>query len=256
MAIPTGTQNAADLGQAGAPITLADGTVAYAALTIPVDATGTPTNGSGATANQVQGNAAAGATDTGNPVKVGGVYLASLPTLATGQRGDLQLNVSGAANVSPGRAVGLTDATGNVAIYPYDRTTNNVFPLAVMGHVFNGITWDRTRKPSGFSRITSTAAGGSPTVAKASAGDAGVFWGQNGAAITYLQIYNVATTPVVGTTAIVATFPIPANAPFSAPAGWASSYFGTGIGYAFTTDAAGTAGAVAAAVTSFLFTFA
>jgi len=45
MAVPTGTKNAQTLGAAGAPITLADGTVAYALMTIPVDSTGTPSSG-------------------------------------------------------------------------------------------------------------------------------------------------------------------------------------------------------------------
>lgn len=41
---------------------------------------------------QVIGNIAAGATDSGNPVKVGGVYHVTLPTLTDGQRGDIQLD--------------------------------------------------------------------------------------------------------------------------------------------------------------------
>lgn len=41
------------------------------------------------------GNAASGATDAGNPVKVGGKYNASAPTLTDGQRGDAQLDVNG-----------------------------------------------------------------------------------------------------------------------------------------------------------------
>jgi len=40
----------------------------------------------------VGGNVASGATDAGNPVKVGGRYNTTLPTLTNGQRGDLQLN--------------------------------------------------------------------------------------------------------------------------------------------------------------------
>lgn len=44
------------------------------------------TSNTGVNAGQVQGNSASGATDVGNPVKVGGVYNATLPTLSTGQR--------------------------------------------------------------------------------------------------------------------------------------------------------------------------
>lgn len=37
------------------------------------------------------GNVASGASDSGNPVKVGGIYNSTLPSLTTGQRGDAQL---------------------------------------------------------------------------------------------------------------------------------------------------------------------
>lgn len=56
----------------------------------------TPTNGNtGSSASQVQGNSAAAATDSGNPVKVGGVYNSSAPTYSSGQRTDLQADVNG-----------------------------------------------------------------------------------------------------------------------------------------------------------------
>jgi hypothetical protein len=55
---------------------------------------GSGSGGTGASASQVQGNVAAGATDSGNPVKTGGVYNASAPTLTNGQRGDTQMDVN------------------------------------------------------------------------------------------------------------------------------------------------------------------
>lgn len=42
------------------------------------------------------GSVASGSADTGNPIKMGGVYNASLPTLDDGDRGNIQLNSSGA----------------------------------------------------------------------------------------------------------------------------------------------------------------
>lgn len=39
--------------------------------------------------------AASGATDSGNPVKIGGVYNSSAPTFTTGQRGDIQIDANG-----------------------------------------------------------------------------------------------------------------------------------------------------------------
>ena len=44
------------------------------------------------TVPNVTGNVAAGATDSGPPVKVGGKYNSTLPTLTDGQRGDAQLD--------------------------------------------------------------------------------------------------------------------------------------------------------------------
>lgn len=43
----------------------------------------------------VTGNIASAVTDSGNPIKVGGVYNSSLPTFSTGQRADLQLDSNG-----------------------------------------------------------------------------------------------------------------------------------------------------------------
>lgn len=75
----------------------------------------------------VDGNAAAGASDSGNPVKVGGKYNASAPTLADGQRGDLQLDASGnlKVNITTGGGSSVTQyaegataatATGTLAL--------------------------------------------------------------------------------------------------------------------------------------------
>jgi hypothetical protein len=57
-------------------------------------------SGSGTVATEIQGNVASGATDVGNPVKVGGRYNAAPPTFTNGQRGDLQLNASGELKVA------------------------------------------------------------------------------------------------------------------------------------------------------------
>lgn len=59
----------------------------------------------------VSGGVASGAADSGNPVKIGGVFNSALPVLAAGQRGDAQLDVSGRQIVS-GAGAGL--ASGQV----------------------------------------------------------------------------------------------------------------------------------------------
>jgi hypothetical protein len=61
-------------------------------------ATGNPysaQSGTGTSADQVQGNVAAAATDSGNPVKIGGIYQSTLPTLTNGQRGNVQVDRRG-----------------------------------------------------------------------------------------------------------------------------------------------------------------
>ncbi len=87
------------------------------AVTQPVSGTITANAGTGnftviqGTASSLKvepaGNVASGATDSGNPIKVGGVYNSTLPTLTNGQRGDAQLTAKGQL-----QAV-LMDAAGN-----------------------------------------------------------------------------------------------------------------------------------------------
>lgn len=117
-------------------------------------ATGVPysaISGSGASANQVQGNVASSATDAGNPVKVAGKFNTTKPTLTDGQRGDLQLTSRGAL------AVTLHDSTGlNPLInsnYPASDswTTASLSPtlgVSAFSMVFNGTSWDRQRGDS------------------------------------------------------------------------------------------------------------
>lgn len=63
---------------------------------------------------EVVGNVASGATDSGNPVKVGGKYNATPPTLTDGQRGDAQLDVNGNTKVTLATAIAGEDLTNYV----------------------------------------------------------------------------------------------------------------------------------------------
>ena len=93
----------------------------------PVDASGASLP-SGATGSPVavQGNVASGATDSGNPVKVGGVFRTTKPTLTDGQRGDVQLTSNslmavgivgtGGAGLATETAQGATDAQNAAAV--------------------------------------------------------------------------------------------------------------------------------------------
>lgn len=68
-------------------------TVRYASNAYPLPTTGP--GGSASNPSIVVGNVASGATDSGAPVKVGGVYNSTPPTFTNGQRGDMQLDAGG-----------------------------------------------------------------------------------------------------------------------------------------------------------------
>ncbi len=114
-------------------------------VTVTGTVTATPTG-----TQDVQGNVASGASDSGNPVKIGGVYNTTAPTLTNGQRGDLQLNTRGGLKTSlyvndAQTAISAeSDDSDNVAV---SATTNN---LSVVNRntVFDGTAWDRMRGDS------------------------------------------------------------------------------------------------------------
>lgn len=190
--------------------------------------------GSGTSAQTTQGNVASGATDSGNPVKVGGVYNTTLPTLTNGQRGDVQLDVNGNLRTAiTAFSQTITAGIGAVVTFPYaTNAAATSRPFGTMPYKHNGASLDPDRKPSGASRIPSAAGTTNATVAKASAGDLWTITGTNAsAAVKYLKFYNVASAPTVGTTAIVLTLALPVGAFRFNMAG---HYFGTGIAYALT----------------------
>jgi hypothetical protein len=204
----------------------------------------------------VVGNIASGETDSGAPVKVAAVCnTPTLPTVTTGERVDLQADARGNLRA---KMVGVNTngarGASNSMVFVQSETTNVVGEtgrlLAVGPSQFNGSTWDPNVKPNVSKRIASSAASGNPDFLKGSAGELTKFWGLNGAAITYVQIYNKATAPTIGTDTPIFTYPVAANALFDVTIPNGGYYFATGIAYAFTTDAAGTTGAAAAAVTS------
>lgn len=136
-----------------APVTLASdqGTLAVSDSAAETSLSSIVTNtGNAATSanqtngnQQIQGNVASGSTDSGNPVKTGGVFNTTQPTLTTGQRGDMQLgsrgslrvelfgasSTTGASSVLSG-ADGVSNSTTGINMYTFPR-------------VFNGTTWDR-----------------------------------------------------------------------------------------------------------------
>lgn len=85
------------------------------------------------------GNVAAGATDSGNPVKIGARYSTSLPTLTDGQRGDLQIGTRGALAVT----LFTQDSSQSInSGAPADATSASAFRLRTssMLELYNGST--------------------------------------------------------------------------------------------------------------------
>lgn len=201
------------------------------------------------------GNVADGAANSGNPVAVAGVFSSTFTPYTTGQRTIFRTDQYGqlrtvlVAGASAGADGGSNSNTVSVA--GLGGTPGTLQPLTVAPYVFNGTTNDRQRKPNVFKRVASSAASGNPDFLKASAGDVSLFWGVCGATAAFLQLYNKTSAPTVGTDTPVLTYPITALGNFTQTIPNGGAYFSTGIAFAFTTDAAGTTGSAAAAITSF-----
>lgn len=90
---------------------------------------------------QVVGNVASGGADSGNPVKVGGVFNTTQPTLTSGQRGDVQMTSRAETRV----AISANATMANCAT-PADAQTNTS-GLQTQARLmsYNGATWDMLR---------------------------------------------------------------------------------------------------------------
>lgn len=96
---------------------------------------------------QVQGNIASGATDSGNPVKMGGRYNSTTPTLTDGQRGDAQLDTRGNMKVTIVRP-NSTDQQGYKTSNSDGNGTDGSLVLlatTAVPQLFNGTNFDRMR---------------------------------------------------------------------------------------------------------------
>lgn len=98
---------------------------------------------------QVVGNVASGATDSGNPVKVGAVFNTTPPTYTNGQRGDAQMSPRGATYVAIQDGTGTTLVTvPGSGVDGASNTQGGVLSYA-RGVLFNGSTWDRAKSITG-----------------------------------------------------------------------------------------------------------
>lgn len=112
--------------------------------------------GAGSTANQIQGNIAAGAADAGNPVKTGGVNSTTQPTLTDGLRGDTQLDTRGNTKVTlvaPNSSNVTSYRTDNADSVGSSSVANNI-GVSSRNTIYNGTNWDRVRTASGAAATT------------------------------------------------------------------------------------------------------
>lgn len=183
------------------------------------------------------GDVAAASADSGNPLKIGSVFNTTAPTYTNGQRGNLQMSARGSLNVQ------LMDSTTNavsIAAPSADALATSGFALftRAIGYLFNGSTFDRTKKPNTTNRLLSAAASTNATNVKGSAGDLFKIKGRNtAAAARYLKLYNKATAPTVGTDTPVQTYFLAAGADFEITFD-TPYYFSLGIGFGLTVNAA------------------
>ncbi len=185
---------------------------------------------------QIQGNIASGSSDSGNPVKTGGVNRTTQPTLTDGQRGDMQLDTRGNLKTTIYAANGanpfaaLADNADAVA----SSATVNKLGVIARNTLYNGTTYDRavsaggavaagtgtaavslspTTAQLGLTIFSNTALSSTKTAVKASAGRLNWYNVYNpNASVTYLQIFNNTTASItVGTTPPDISIGIPAN---------------------------------------------
>jgi hypothetical protein len=175
----------------------------------------------GASAGQVQGTAASGATATGNPVQQGGVYNTSAPTLTNGQAGAIQLDVNANEKVVEQYVATAEDNVNGVIAVQIKPTAASTYA------------------PSVYAPLTQV----TKNVIKASTGNVfSVYISNDNATVRYFQFHNKATAPA-GTDVPVISIKVPAgtaNNPGSvilddAFFTKAGMNFATGIGWAIST---------------------
>jgi hypothetical protein len=176
------------------------------------------------------GNVASGATDSGNPIKIGGVYNSgALSAVTTGQRTNLQSDQYGNARVSLTGIGASTGDTIGAAAGAFVTTSasgaGSGAVLVVGNYVSDGTNWNRSRGDTTGNWVvpTPTAVAGNaitPVVTSVAAGSvvgkasAGNLYGVNvttGASAGYVLIFNATSAPADGTVTPVKCLPIAAN---------------------------------------------
>lgn len=209
----------------------------------------------GASADQTQGNIASGATDSGNPVKIGGVHNTTLPTLTNGQRGDVQMTTRGLvmAKAVFGATNGLADGVANtsgVTVTDGGHTLDGFLLTGSMQYDPAGGTWVRGRGDAvGAHVVNKGATSGGLLSARVVTGTTGVIKASAGqlysllsvlngnAAVRYLHLYDKATAPTLSTDTPILTIALAASSVQNAiDLTTIGAAFANGIAWAYTTD--------------------
>lgn len=238
--IATGAATAAQL-----PASLGAKTGVNSLSIVPAtDATLPVTNATASNLNAaVVGNVANVTGDSGNPVKVGGVFNTVLPTATTGQRIDAQYTARGEALTT----LSQSGLSATIAAATADGQTGTGLTTRSFCYVSNSTNWDRCRGDAvgAYSVLTPTAsannaiAPGSSTVvesshvAKASAGNVYRVSITTGGTAGYLMGFNATTAPADGAVTPSLCRVIAANSSLSVSYADMPARWGTGITFVF-----------------------
>lgn len=102
---------------------------------------------------QVVGNVPAGSADSGNGVKVSGVYNSTLPTYTSGNRTDAQFSVKGGLYVT---LLSTGGAMANIASPSDAAGANSALFTISYGANWNGSTWDRNYSANAANNTSGT----------------------------------------------------------------------------------------------------
>jgi hypothetical protein len=184
-----------------------------------------------------EGNVESLGTDSGAPVKIGGVFTTSPVAATTGQRRDIEVTTRGSMFVTLKDTGNTTVGVAAAGVTAAIGASTVTLAASAFSYKSDGTAWRADTRPASVSRIVSAAASTNATSAKASAGDLHRIRGYNAsAAVRYLKIYNKASAPTVGTDTPVLTYALAPSREFDINV--AGFYFSTGIAYALTTGSA------------------
>jgi hypothetical protein len=110
----------------------------------------------------VGGNVADAGADSGNPVKIGGVYNSTAPTYSTGQRATLQFESRGGVVVCLKNSASASFIGGNSNAS--DSVAASVgLSMTPFSIVFNGTNWDRVRNNTDTAALITLSGAGAGT---------------------------------------------------------------------------------------------